>query len=199
MIIITNCEVVCRMYRIVTCLLKIHKNVTDQLTSNTVSAQIFLALWTLANKQIALQSFKAIWRFQSSYSNYRVESGATLPLTRCMRTTKYRNVGKNSSTTCDKEIFIITVPTHFCLSAFLRVLYTHHTVTSNNHPFVEDMRCSTKRSLTFSACNDFLHLSRTVLNASTLPTCLLHYKECASHLCSVHFIWSFRLFGRTSK
>ncbi len=30
-----------------TCLVKIHKNVTEQLTSKTVSAQIFFALWTL--------------------------------------------------------------------------------------------------------------------------------------------------------
>ncbi len=29
------------------CLVKIHKNVTEHLTSSTVSAQIFLALWTL--------------------------------------------------------------------------------------------------------------------------------------------------------
>ncbi len=34
-------EDVCRTYHIVTCLVKIHKNVTEQLTSNTISAQIF--------------------------------------------------------------------------------------------------------------------------------------------------------------
>ncbi len=37
---------VCRTYRIVTCP-KLHTNVTEQLTSNTVSAQIFFALWNL--------------------------------------------------------------------------------------------------------------------------------------------------------
>ncbi len=82
-------EDVCRTYHIVTCLKKIYKNVTEQMTSNSVLAQIFLALWTLNPGatsscsavwihavracirkhnilQFIYQSFEAILRFQSS-------------------------------------------------------------------------------------------------------------------------------------
>ncbi len=52
-------EDVCRTYRIVTCLVKNHKSVTEQLTSNTVSVQISLTLWTL-NPGTA-SSCSAVW------------------------------------------------------------------------------------------------------------------------------------------
>ncbi len=52
-------EDVCRTYHIVTCLKKIYKNVTEQMTSNSVLAQIFLALWTL--NPGAASSCSAVW------------------------------------------------------------------------------------------------------------------------------------------
>ncbi len=38
------------IYHIVIFLAQIHKNVTEQLTNNTVSVQIFLALWIVRNQ-----------------------------------------------------------------------------------------------------------------------------------------------------
>ncbi len=74
---------------------------------------------------------KSLWiKASAKCINVNVEPGATLPLTRCMRTTKYRNGRKKSCTSCDKEIFIITVPMRFGLRAFLRVCHSSHSCHS---------------------------------------------------------------------
>ncbi len=113
-------EDVCCSYHTVTCLVKIHKNVTEQLTSNNVSAQIFLALWTLANKQIA-----------PSYSTVRIPA-----ICACIRK---HNVLQ----------FI-----YLLFKAFFD--FSHHTVTSNTHPFLfsSETWCSAKQSLAVGACNN---------------------------------------------
>ncbi len=49
--------------------------------------------------------------------------------------------------------------------------FNHHTVTSKNHPSSSHRRHAILNSLSLSV---LLHLSLTVLDASTLPTCLLH-------------------------
>ncbi len=145
-------------------IVKMYTNITEHLTCNTVSAQIFLMLWTLKP-----------WQPRASCSTVWIHA-----ICACLR--KHNNV-------C------------YLFTNWLRQFryFNHHTVTSNNHPFLFSSKTcdAVLNSLWLSVLiMIFVSFSDTFkcFHTADMFAVLVRAYLIMSLYCLVQFIRSFRLF-----